>query len=349
MSRRTGEQGAPSHHAPRGRFRNPWPGAAPPGGADALKWMWQRVRNGLPPVPPPDRLPRRAPELVSPRLDPGAAEARVTWIGHATFLLQLPGLNVLTDPVFSTRASPVPWAGPRRVTPPGLRVEALPPVDLVLLSHDHYDHLDRPSVRALRDRFGAATTWLAPLGHRSWLERQGVRALELDWWQDATVAAESGAVAVARCLPAQHWTRRRVRDIRKRLWSAWGLQAGGWRVFFGGDSGYGPAYAEIAAREDPFDVVLLPIGAYEPRWFMRSSHMNPEEAAQAYADLGGRGAFFGMHWGTFCLTDEDPLEPPARIRTAWAALGLPPEDLYIPAHGETVRLPPDGRRAAPLP
>ncbi|HUE77513.1 MAG TPA: MBL fold metallo-hydrolase [Longimicrobiales bacterium] len=303
-----------------------------------LKWSWQRARGRLPADPAPERLPRAEPEIVRPRLDAASTEIRATWIGQATFLVQLPGLNLLTDPVFSDRASPVQWAGPRRFAPPGVPLDELPPIDAVLLSHDHYDHMDRPTIRRLADGSPDAT-WFTPLGYRRWLGRRGVRRVaELDWWEEASHESESGVVAGIRCLPARHWTRRRLRDTRKRLWSAWRLEAAGRRVYFGGDSGYGPAFAETAAREAPFDVLLLPIGAYEPRWFMAAAHMNPEEAAQAYADLGGRGACIGMHWGTFPLTDEDPLEPPARMRTAWSALGLPASDLYLPPHGKTLRL-----------
>lgn len=333
------QEDPPAHHGPGGRFRNPWPGLpADPGTAEMLKWSWQRARGSLPPDPAPDRLPRADPEIVRPHIDPGSTELRATWIGQASFLLQLPGLNVLTDPVFSARASPVQWAGPRRFTPPGIALEELPPIDAVLLSHDHYDHLDRRSLGTLAERSPDAT-WFTPLGYRRWLERRGVRRVaELDWWEEASHDGESGVVAGMRCLPARHWTRRRLRDARKKLWSAWRVEAGGRRVYFGGDSGYCPAFEEIAAREAPFDLVLLSIGAYEPRWFMAAAHMNPEEAAQAYADLGGRGACVGMHWGTFRLSDEDPLEPPVRMRAAWSALGLPASDLHLPPHGKTLRL-----------
>ena len=339
MQSRSADETPPDHHGPRGRFRNPWPGLPPePGFADILKWMWARSRRGGAPDPGLDALPREEPALALPRIAVESAEARVTWVGQATYLVQLPGLNVLTDPVFGDRASPVRWAGPRRLTAPGIALEALPPIDVVLLSHDHYDHLDRGSVRALARRSPGAV-WVTPLGYRRWLGRRGVgRVVELDWWQQASHEAESGVVAGIRALPVRHWTKRGPFDARKRLWAAWRVEAGGRRLYFGGDGGYAPAFRETAEREEPFDLVLLPIGAYEPRWFMAAAHMNPEEAAQAYVDLGGRGACFGMHWGTFRLTDEPPLEPPARMRRAWSALGQDPGDLYIPPHGRTVIL-----------
>ncbi|HSH45186.1 MAG TPA: MBL fold metallo-hydrolase [Longimicrobiales bacterium] len=329
----------PSHHAPDGRFRNPWPGLPPePGSLDFLRWMRERMREPRAPDPAPDRVPEGTPDVARPRLSVSSGEVRAIWIGHATFLVQLPGLNLLTDPVFSRRASPVQWTGPARFRPPGLALDELPPVDMVLLSHDHYDHLDDGSVRRLHERFDDAIAWFTPLGYRQWFGRRGVRrVVELDWWDEAHHQAPAGVDVQVRALPARHWTRRRMLDARRRLWSGWRVEAGGRRLYFAGDSGYCPAFTEIRAREEPFDLSLLPVGAYDPRWFMRASHMNPEEAVQAYQDLGGEGEFVGMHWGTFRLTDEDPMEPPERVRVAWAAAGLQPRHLHLPGIGGTVR------------
>jgi len=305
-----------------------------------FRWTWERFRHGVPPDPDPGQIPRREPEVAAPRLPVGVDDVRVTWIGHATFLIQVAGANILTDPMFSDRASPFRRLGPRRFVSPGLVLGALPPVDVVLLSHDHYDHLDVPTIEGLRDRYGEDLTWLTPLGYRSWFGHRGVtRVVELDWWEDASLETSAGAFLRVTALPARHWTRRRMWDTRRRLWCSWGVASSSRRVYFGGDSGYGPAYAEIGARLGPFDVALLPIGAYEPRWFMASSHITPEEATRAAADLGA-AEVVGGHWGTFRLTDEDPLEPPARMRAAWAARGLPPSRLHIPAVGETVHFSP---------
>jgi len=275
-------------------------------------------------------------------------EVRVTWIGHATALIQLPGLNLLTDLVWSDRCSPVGFAGPRRFVAPPLGVDELPPIDAVLLSHDHYDHLDRPTVQALHARFGGDLLWLTPLGYREWFGSLGIRSVvERDWWEEAPLP---GGAYRAVATPARHWTRRRPGGTNRRLWCGWAVLPTGTagaagsgeangalpRVWFAGDSGFCPAFVEIGQRLGPFHLSLVPIGAYEPRWFMAAAHMNPEEAVQAYRDAGGQGAFLGIHWGTWRLTFEDPLEPPVRTRAAWAAAGLPDVDLHLPAHGGTV-------------
>lgn len=313
---------------------------------DALRRQFGRVlrewlAGGRPPNPESGALPTATPEPASPRVEAG--EVRVTWIGHASALIQLPGLNVLTDPVWSDRCSPIPFMGPKRFVPPPLSVDELPPVDVVLLSHDHYDHLDRPTVKALHRRFDDALTWVTPLGYADWFGGLGIsRVVERDWWEVAPLPGGYEAVAT----PARHWTRRRPFGTNSRLWSGWvvrPVEAGSApSVWFAGDSGYCPAFTEIGARLGPFDVSLVPIGAYEPRWFMAAAHMNPEEAVETYRDAGGQGAFIPIHWGTFRLTFEDPLEPPVRIRSAWSDAALPEEDLHVLRHGETARIPVGG-------
>jgi N-acyl-phosphatidylethanolamine-hydrolysing phospholipase D len=324
----------PAHHAPSGGFRNPWPGGKLPGFAAFLKWvLWERLTKPRPADPDPRVFERRAPDLAFPR---GSRDAmRITWVGHSTFVLQLGGLNLLTDPMWSERAAPVRFAGPRRWVPPGVSRDALPPIDVVLISHNHYDHLDDATVRWLAARDPAAT-WLAPVGVGSFLRARGVGTVaELDWLDDGRV----GEVTVA-CTPAQHFSSRGFGDRDRTLWCGWTVRHGARAVYFAGDTGYHPAFTEIGARYGPFDAALLPVGAYEPRWFMRAAHMNPEEAVRAYLDLRGTAAgaaplMVPMHWGTFKLTDEPMDEPPARVRAAWSAAGLPGERLWVPAHGET--------------
>ncbi len=360
----------PSHRRPGGGFRDPWkdrpagvPGAetargaptaggappaahspAAPGGVNGngngrahggsfLRWRWDRIRNGVPADPEPGSLPVAQSEPAYPRATPG--ELRVTWVGHSTFLVQFGGLNVLTDPVWSRRCSPVQWAGPQRLVRPGIRMDELPRIDAVVLSHDHYDHLDEPTVRTLARRW-PALQWVTPLGYREWLGRRGARAVaECDWWEEAAVAGDGGGLRFI-ALPARHWSARGPWSAGERLWAAWALVApGGQRFLFGGDSGYFPELPELARRAGPFDAAALPIGAYDPSWFMRPVHMNPEEAVTAYRALDVRGPFIPMHWGTFRLSDEPPLEPPERLRAAWGEAGLPPDDLWILSHGET--------------
>jgi N-acyl-phosphatidylethanolamine-hydrolysing phospholipase D len=328
-------EGLPSHHRPGGGFRNPWPTSSPRGHLAVLKWML--VDRGLKEIlraPDHSLFALAEPQPSYPRAD--AESLAVTWIGHSTLLLQLGGLNILTDPVWAERASPLRFAGPKRWTPPGLALDALPPIDLVLLSHNHYDHLDDRTVRRLTKRW-PESQWLVPLGlERAVRERGGRHVREFDWWQGDQV----GSVTVA-CTPAQHFSARGLGDRNRTLWCSWSLAAGRRRVFFAGDTGYHPDFAEIGARYGPFDIAFLPIGAYEPRWFMRPSHMNPEDAVSAFQDLhtrldgAERSVMVPIHWGTFKLTDEPMHEPPERLRLAWTRAGQPPEDLWLLAHGET--------------
>ncbi len=328
-----------SHHLPGGTFRNPWPEAA---GDDAIRARfrevaWEWLTRPLPPDPSAGALAPTPTDLAVPTASPG--ELRVTWVGHATHFIQLPGLNVLTDPMWSPRASPVAWIGRRRfvaATPP---LDALPEVHAVLLSHDHYDHLDRPTVLALRDRFGPDLAWYTPLGYRDWFARCGVgNVVELDWWDEAELPLGGYRLVST---PARHWTRRTPWSTNRRLWCSWAvlpIAHHGFRLYWGGDSAYASHFEEIGRRLGPFDASLIPIGAYDPRWFMSASHMNPEEAVRAYDDLGQAGIFLPSHWGTFRLTFEDPLEPPVRLRAAWSERGLDARALRVPRHGETVTL-----------
>ncbi len=326
----------PPHHRPGGGYRIPWPLPAADraaGRAGGLwRWMGERLLHRPPPNPPADAFPRAEPSPALPRAD--GRDLRLTWVGHSTFLVQLGRLNLLTDPVWSRRASPFRWAGPARLTSPGLALGRLPPIDGVVISHDHYDHLDVPTVRRLAREHPAAR-WFTPLGYRRWLEKRGVLDVEeLDWWDEAVLETDHGRARLG-ALPAQHWTRRKPWDGYARLWCAWRISDDDHSILFGGDSGYFPGYADIGRRAGPFDAVLLPIGAYAPRWFMRLAHMDPEEAVRAYRDLGGSGAFVAMHWATFRLSDEAPLEPPERLRAAWSAADFPPDDLWIPRIGES--------------
>jgi N-acyl-phosphatidylethanolamine-hydrolysing phospholipase D len=265
-------------------------------------------------------------------------------VGHSTLLLQLGGLNLLTDPMWSERASPLPFAGPRRWVPPGVPLDGLPPIDAVLLSHNHYDHFDAPTIHALARRHPSAA-WCVPLGLARALRELGVAEVrEFDWWETGTLALASGTLEVG-CTPAQHFSARVPWDRNATLWCGFAVAANGRRVFFAADTGRHPEFARIGRRFGPFDVALMPVGAYEPRWFMRVVHMNPEEAVEALRELqegAGMGAppvMVPIHWGTFKLTDEPMDEPPRRAEAAWGAAGLAADRFRRLRHGETWRAP----------
>ena len=330
----TGEKSsvAPDHYRPGGGFRNPWRNFAPdiPQGFFA----WARAHRTTKPRPrDPHRsvFPRVSPAFSYPRAN--ANELTVTWIGHATFLIQIGRLNILTDPIWSERPSPIPFAGPRRWVPPGAKLDVLPPIDLILVSHNHYDHLDSRTARSLA-RLHPDARWLTPLGLGALVRRKGAQNVqELDWWDESQIAG-----AGVTCTPAQHWSARGFRDRGKSLWCGWTVRAGSQAVYFAGDTAYFPGFSEIRDRCGPFDLALLPIGGYEPRWFMRFVHMSPEEAVQAFAELtrgDGHSLMVPMHFGTFKLTDEAMDEPPRRLRAAWGDVGLPVSQLAILAHGES--------------
>jgi N-acyl-phosphatidylethanolamine-hydrolysing phospholipase D len=276
------------------------------------------------------------PEIIRPRA--GGNKLLATWIGHSTVLLQLGELNLLTDPVFSQRAFPVQWLGPRRLMDPALPLDDLPPLDLILISHSHYDHLDRPAVRQLARRHPNAS-WIVPLGLGDYIRGWGAREIvELDWWQTAQVRG----IAVT-ATPARHFSARRPGDRNRTLWCGFALEAGERRVWFAGDTAYHPEFGEIGARLGPFDLTMIPIGAYDPRWFMERVHVDPEEAVRIYQDVvanhpaAPHPLFLGLHWGTFRLTDEPMDEPPRRTAARWRDAGLPADRLWIARFGETRR------------
>lgn len=256
------------------------------------------------------------------------SEPTVTWIGHSTLLIQLDGVNVLTDPQWSERASPVSFAGPRRLVPPGLAFEALPPIHLVLISHDHYDHLDVATVKRLaathRPRF------IVPLGMRAWFAAAGITGVEeLDWWESRV---DLGLTLT--CVPAQHFSQRTPWDGNRRLWSGWAVAGRERRLYFAGDTAHYDVFRDVGARLGPFDVAAIPIGAYVPPAMMKMSHTSPEEALRLFADVRGR-RLLAIHWGTFDLTAEPLDEPPRRLRDEAARLGLGAERIWVLQHGET--------------
>lgn len=255
--------------------------------------------------------------------------AVVTFIGHATFLIQTAYGHILTDPMFGRRAGPWNIAGPVRVRPPGVRLEDLPPIALVLLSHNHYDHCDLVSLRRLAARFDPLV--VTPLGNGRLVRSAGLRRIEeLDWWQ--TSHAAGAAITVT---PAHHFSARGILDRNRALWGGFAIAIGGRRLYFAGDTAYAPFFRTIRERFGPIDLALLPIGAYEPRWFMRSVHMNPEEAVQAHLDLGS-AASIGMHYGTFQLTTEGIDDPIHALAVARAARDIPESRFRTVGHGASI-------------
>lgn len=314
-----------SDHCDGWRFFNP-AGQRQARSFSALpKWWLQRLflRQGArwpASVPPPTTSPQP--------VEVPAGQVSVTFIGHSTFLLQFSGLNVLTDPVFSNRAGPFSWAGPKRVRPPALSLEQLPRIDIVLVSHNHYDHLDLPSLRWLAQAHRPRI--ITTLGNKAWLETRGVvNVTELDWWQSHRTGSELEVV----CTPAQHFAARWPWDRCKTLWGGFVLKTPAGRIYFAGDSGYSSGFKDIGARLGPLALALIPIGAYEPRWFMEPVHMNPDEAVRAHLDLHACQSI-GMHFGTFQLTDEAIDAPLQALAGARMAHGVTEPDFVALGFGE---------------
>jgi N-acyl-phosphatidylethanolamine-hydrolysing phospholipase D len=272
----------------------------------AVPFFLRRARVSLFPRPgAAERVPFDPAALAR---DPG-----VTWIGHASVLVRLQGVVFITDPMFSPRASPLHFAGPPRLVAPGVPLDALPPLDFALLSHDHYDHTDLASVRALG---GRGVRFVVPRGLGPLVRSAGAPAVELGWWESAEVAGLR-----VHCVPAQHFSGRGLFDRNRRLWAGFVVEGAARRFYHAGDTGYFAGFAEIGRRFGPLHLAALPVGAYEPRAMMRPVHVNPEEAVQAAFDVRA-AATLGMHWGTFDLTDEPLDEPPRRFLAEARRRGL---------------------------
>lgn len=254
-----------------------------------------------------------------------ASRVSITWIGHASFLIQMGGRSILTDPIWSRRSGIGPL-GPARMVPPGLRLIDLPPIDLVLISHNHYDHLDQATIRWLGNR----PTYLVPARLGAWFHALGcTKVHECSWWEGVDALGLHFDF-----LPSQHWSRRAPWDTNLTLWGGWLLNDGARRLYFAGDSAYFSGFKEIGQRYPGIDIAFLPIGAYEPEWFMQSAHVNPEEAGQAFLDVGAR-TIIPMHWGTFKLSTERTDEPPQRLAAWWEKQGLAATNNWTLAVGET--------------
>jgi len=284
-------------------------------------WKWQFTREpGFWPAWVDAQPGPRPPERV------GDQTLRVTFINHATMLIQLDGLNVLTDPIWSDRTSPVSWAGPKRHRPPGICFDDLPPIDVVVVSHNHYDHLDLPTLRRLELRDHPRI--LTPLGNGALMRRYGIEgAIELDWWQ------RNDRITL---VPARHFCARAISDRDRNLWGGFVISGSAGNVYFAGDTGWGAHFAEIGERFAPIRAALLPIGAYLPRWFMQPVHIDPAQAVDAHLALGARTSI-PMHYGTFALGDDGIDDPLRDLQSALAAKGHP--HFVILENGEGRDLP----------
>ncbi len=330
-------EGPTSGHFDGERFFNPGPASAGPHGGPAR--FLNRFIGSNERAQWPERVP------VAPTVPPRRVEGTkmlVTWIGHATVLVQTAGLNILTDPIWSERASPFSFAGPRRVRAPGIRFEDLPKIDLVLVSHNHYDHLDLPTLKRLweRDR----PTIVTSLGNDTILKGEGIGSIALDWGGGYSATplcppeSPCGEIDV-RVERNHHWSSRWGADRNRALWSAFTIQLPGGNIFFAGDTGYGDgSWAAEAARRGPIRLAILPIGAYEPRDVMQSNHVDPDEAVRILETLKAKTAL-AVHWGTFQLTFESVNDPLRRLAAARKARGIAAERFVTTEAGRTFGIP----------
>ena len=324
------------------RFCNPWP-------SFERRGLWDTLTTipfmKMPLVPPAVDSPSQVP-IDWERVQNPPKELQITWLGHACFLVQLDGLTLLLDPALSERCSPFQFMGPKRYTPSPVTPDQLPHLDGVLFSHCHYDHLDEPTVRALKSK---VSTWFVPEGNGPWMHSEGVdgEIVELDWWQSGRFK-QSGVEIV--CTPSQHFANRGLTDRNATLWSGWAILGKSQRLWFGGDTGYRsvpqgytkemetqlptcPIFKEIGERLGPFDLSLIPIGAYEPRFFMSPVHLNPFDAVCVHQDVASRLSV-GCHWGTWTLTEESIDDPPKILEEAMREADLPSEQfITLPIGG----------------
>lgn len=294
----------PAHHTDNG-FINPYSPEDKTFG-DFLKWQWQTI----------GKTKKMVAYELAPN-DPAFLRQNktiptLTWIGHAAFLIQHNGTNILTDPIFSERSSPVQWAGPKRTTPPGLALDSLPPIDIIVISHNHYDHLDKGTVLKLNEQLRTnPPKYIVPLGVKEWFDELNIPNVEeYDWWENVEIKGWN-----IHSVPLQHFSGRTLSDRNETLWSGWTFRSEDFNLFFGGDTGYSPDFKDIGNRLGPFDLALIPIGAYDPRWFMGTVHVDPEQAVLIHKDI--KSSFsVGMHWGSFALADEDMDAPPKELEIA---------------------------------
>ena len=297
------------------------------------KWLKMRFKEGR--YPPIDQA-----EIASIVQDPDgelihspADLPRATWIGHATMLVQYRGINFLTDPHLTDHPAPIDYLFPGRITQPALRHTEMPKIDFIVISHNHYDHLDHRTV----DVFGNSVTWYVPLGLKTWLERQGIhsdKVVELDWWQAHQFSDDVHVTFT----PSIHWSKRMPWDTNKSLWGSWSVKIAGFNSWFGGDTAYDEGlFRKIGRRTGPYQLSFIPIGAYGPRYFMSSQHVDPAQAVLIHKNIQTERSI-AIHWGTFQLTHEPFFEPPALLKEVMNLENMPQSRFKILKVGETLVL-----------
>ncbi|PIJ51432.1 MBL fold metallo-hydrolase [Erwinia sp. OLTSP20] len=300
------------HHTAEG-FRNPEAELRKPG--DIKKWRTERKAAGLP-RPPAEGYPAFIRRWFQPA-DLSGEQNAVWWLGHAAVMLRLQGRYILIDPALSSRASPLSFYGPQRKTPAPVEINALPELSYVVISHNHYDHLDRATIKQIIRRFPQAE-FMVPLGLVAWFQRLGAsRVTQLDWWQSA-----QRDDLTFQALPARHWSMRTLWDRNRSLWCGWRIAQPGFNFWFSGDSGNADTLLTIVQRLGPFTLLALPVGAYAPKWFMQGQHMDPAQAVRLF-EAAGCPLTIPIHWGVFELADESLDEPPLILSQALQQAGLP--------------------------
>ncbi|KAL8613062.1 hypothetical protein ACOMHN_008831 [Nucella lapillus] len=313
-----------------GCFKNPWEGWRHPGFTSFTRMLLTTKNESN--VPSKEELDRTLP-IVKPDIkqfdQPPKSGVRLMWIGHATVVAQIDGFTVITDPVFSHRF--VQWTGPKRYRDPPCTVEELPKLDAVVISHDHFDHLNHKTVVALNKRFGGSLKWFVPMGLKRWMNDTGCEnVVEMSWWDEHEVEG-SGGVRVA-CTPSQHWCRRGAFDTNKNLWCSWCVLGPNHSFHFAGDTGYCQGFQQIGRKYGPFTAAAIPIGAYHPRWFMGPQHVDPAQALNIHMDIKSKHSI-GIHWGTFVLTFEHYLEPRELLKSEVEKRKLSPAAFVTVEHG----------------
>ncbi|XP_059153637.1 N-acyl-phosphatidylethanolamine-hydrolyzing phospholipase D-like [Physella acuta] len=315
-----------------GRYENPWSPWKAPAFTQLFKFMFLTKSEAN--IPNEQELNSKLP-VIKPDLSqfkqPPDSGIRHMWIGHATSLVQFEGVTFLTDPVFSLRCSPSQWVGPKRYRPTPCSVEELPKVDCVVISHNHYDHLDLETVYSLNKRFGDSLRWYVPVGLKSWMNSCGcTNVVELSWWEEHT--HESGVKFVS--TPSQHWCKRTVWDDNKALWCSWCVIGSKNKFFFAGDTGYCNIYKTIGKKYGPFSLATIPIGAYNPRWILAYQHVDPKEAVDIHCDINCKTSI-GIHWGTFPMgAKEFYLEPRDKVKEELKIRDMELSSFITVAHGE---------------